>query len=116
MSRDTVIENLAAAFDDGGFLADLARRVAIPTESQVPASHAHLRSYLADEIGPALSAMDYAVEIFDNPEPGGGPFLIGRSNRSAIRDARIRSAIRGMRRYPTSLSAKNALPEWPVAH
>ena len=78
MSRDTVLESLAAAFDEGGFLADLARRVAVRTESQVPASHAHLRTYLAEEIGPALAAMDYALEIFDNPEPGGGPFLIGR--------------------------------------
>ncbi len=78
MTREAVIERLQAGFDDGGFLEDLARLVAVPTESQVPESAPHLLRYLRDEIGPELDAMGYTVEVLDNPEPGGGPFLIGR--------------------------------------
>lgn len=32
--RDSAIERVARYFDDGGFIEDLARRVAIPTASQ----------------------------------------------------------------------------------
>ena len=45
MSRERVIERLQRAFDDGSFLADLARRIAIRTESQMPGSRPHLRAY-----------------------------------------------------------------------
>jgi acetylornithine deacetylase/succinyl-diaminopimelate desuccinylase-like protein len=78
MSRDAVIDRLAAAFDDGSYLDDLARRVAIKTESQVPASRPHLYTYLNDEMAPRLGALDYAVEVFENPIAGGGPFLVAR--------------------------------------
>ena len=36
MSRDAAIARAADYFDGGGFKTDLARRVAIPTESQNP--------------------------------------------------------------------------------
>ena len=78
MTRETVIERLEHEFDEGVFTHELARRVAIPTESQVPERMPHLYRYLTDEIGPELESMGYEVHIFDNPEPGGGPFLIGR--------------------------------------
>lgn len=78
MSREAVIRRLEAGFDDGSFLAELARRVAIPTESQVPESHPHLERYLVAEIGPALEAMGYGVQVIPNTVPTGGPFLIGR--------------------------------------
>jgi hypothetical protein len=52
--------------------------VAIPTESQNPARRPELYQYLEAEIAPALRALDYAVTIYDNPDPAGGPFLIGR--------------------------------------
>ena len=78
MSREAVIERLLAAFDDGGFLEELGRRVAIPTESQVPESFPQLDRYLREEITPELELMGYAVQIVENPVDGGGPFLIGR--------------------------------------
>lgn len=78
MTREAVIDRLQAGFDDGDFLDELARRVAVPTESQVPESAPHLLRYLREEIGPELASMDYAVEILDNPVAGGGPFLIAR--------------------------------------
>ena len=78
MSRQAVIERLLAAFDDGGFIEELRRRVAIPTESQVAGSLPALYRYLNDEIGPELARMGYDVQVIDNPVEGGGPFLIGR--------------------------------------
>ncbi len=78
MSREQAIARATSHFDDGSFIADLARRVAIRTESQIPESHPFLRTYLTDEIGPALTRMGYENRIIDNPVKGGGPFLVGR--------------------------------------
>ncbi|MGE0717433.1 MAG: M20 family metallopeptidase [Alphaproteobacteria bacterium] len=75
MSRSAVIAEVERHFDTGAFHADLARRVAIPTESQNPDRRPVLHSYLTDEIGPALTAMGYGWEVVDNPV-GGPPFLI----------------------------------------
>ena len=87
MTRDTSLTAptrdgaLAAArehFDSGAFLRDLARRVAIRTESQNPASGAELQRYLADEIAPSLATLGFTSTIHPNPEPPYGPLLIGR--------------------------------------
>ncbi|MEE9415764.1 MAG: M20 family metallopeptidase [Acidimicrobiales bacterium] len=78
MTRSEVLTQLSNHFDDGTFLDDLTRRVAIKTESQVPASHPLLRSYLVDEIAPVLRGLDYEVQVFDNPVAGGGPILVAR--------------------------------------
>jgi acetylornithine deacetylase/succinyl-diaminopimelate desuccinylase-like protein len=83
MSRAAAIARAHRHFDGGGFFADLARRVAFHTESQVPESRPHLYSYLHDEIGPALSAMGYGVEVHENPKPPGGPFLTAERREGA---------------------------------
>ncbi len=57
MTREAAIAAVEAYFDDGGFAADLARRVAIPTESQVEGRGAVLQSYLEDEIAPTLAKL-----------------------------------------------------------
>jgi acetylornithine deacetylase/succinyl-diaminopimelate desuccinylase-like protein len=75
MTRESAIAAAEAYFDEGRFAADLARRVAIPTESQVPARAPVLQSYLADEIAPSLGALGFTTEILANPR-GAGPFLI----------------------------------------
>lgn len=70
---------LAAArahFDSGAFVRDLARRVAIRTESQDPAAGPALQSYLADELAPALAALGFRHRIHANPVPHGGPLLV----------------------------------------
>ena len=71
---------LAAAqghFDSGAFFAELARRVAMPTESQNPERAGVLREYLVREMLPQLERMGFACEIVPNPErPEAGPFLI----------------------------------------
>ena len=75
-TRDGALARAAAHFDGGAFIDDLARMVAIPTESQEPERHAELRRYLVEEIGPALERQAYRWQVYDNPDPRGGPFLV----------------------------------------
>src|SRR6185312_2012422 len=84
MTRAAAIAAAEAYFDDGGFAADLARRVAIPTESQVEERAPVLGAYLSDEIAPTLARLGLTSEIFDNPVRG-GPILIAerRENGAA---------------------------------
>jgi acetylornithine deacetylase/succinyl-diaminopimelate desuccinylase-like protein len=74
MNRDAAIARAHTYFDDGGFLADLTRRVAIPSSSQEPERAAQLRAYLEDEIIPALARLSFACRILDNPL--GPPVLV----------------------------------------
>jgi len=76
MSRSDAIAKVEAYFDDGGFIADLTRRVAIPTESQNPEKMSVLYSYLSDEMQPVFERMGYACRILENPRAGAGPFLL----------------------------------------
>ena len=64
MSRQLAIDNVTQHFESGAFMQDLARRVAIKTESQIPESHPFLRTYLTEEIGPALQEMGYEIQPF----------------------------------------------------
>ena len=65
MTRDRAIAAAEAYFDEGGFAADLARRVAIPSESQVPERASMLACYLDGEIAPSL-------QRWARPDPCGG--------------------------------------------
>lgn len=76
--RESALARAVAHFDGGDFVRDLARRVAIRTESQDPASGPALHSYLADEIAPTLAALGFEHRLHPNPEPAYGPFLIAR--------------------------------------
>ena len=76
MSRDAAIAATEAYFDDGRFVADLTRRIAIPTESQKSDSRPAMDRYLADEMIPAFEAMGHECRIFENPVEGKGPVLL----------------------------------------
>lgn len=76
MSRDAAITYAVSYIDDGGFERDLARLVAVPTESQTPDGLPHCARYLEEEMRPAFEAMSFETEIFDNPLPGCGPALL----------------------------------------
>ena len=76
MSRAAAILESERYFDEGGFFADLARRVAIPTESQNPARGAELRAYLEDEMRPGLERQGFRCTLLANPADQGGPFLL----------------------------------------
>jgi acetylornithine deacetylase/succinyl-diaminopimelate desuccinylase-like protein len=76
-ARASVLAAAAATFDDGTFRNDLARRVAMPTESENPQRADTLRAYLSDEIAPSLAALGIASALYDNPVAGAPPLLIG---------------------------------------
>ena len=76
MSRDRAIAHAERYFDEGGFFADLARRVAIPTESQNPDRAADLARYLTGEMQPSFERLGFRCRILDNPLAKGGPFLL----------------------------------------
>ena len=78
MTREAAITGIGAYFDDGGFFDDLARRVAIHTESQDPAQRAELYRYLTDEMMPSLAALGFDCQVHENPVTRGGPFLVAR--------------------------------------
>lgn len=64
-------------FDAGTFAADLAALVAIESESQNPDGRSECRRYLDAAMAPRLLAAGFTCEIFDNPDPRGGPILVG---------------------------------------
>jgi len=82
MSRAAAITRAHAYFDGGGFLADLTRRVAIPSSSQEPERAGVLRSYLDDEITPALKPLGFTCRVLDNPS--GPPVLVAERIETRI--------------------------------
>ncbi len=75
MSRNAAIQHTQRYFDEGGFFADLARRVAIKSESQNPARGAELSAYLEVEMRPYLERLGFRCSVLANPADKGGPFL-----------------------------------------
>lgn len=74
MSRQDAVSRAEAHFDSGAFKADLARLVAIPTESQNPDRAADLVRYIEDEMRPMLEAMGFTCRILTE-QKAKGPFL-----------------------------------------
>ena len=77
-SRSSAIERAQRYFEDGGFLADLRRRVGYRTSSQEADCLPALQAYLRDEMRGSLEPLGYACSLHDNPVAGGGPFLVAR--------------------------------------
>ena len=67
--RDDAVARALDYLDGGGFEADLARRVAIPSESQTKAGLPHCARYLDEEMVPAFQAMGFETRVFPNPIP-----------------------------------------------
>ncbi len=76
MDRAQLIEAATHYVDGGGLVADLATLVARRSVSQSEGRREDLYAYLQEDMQPLLSAMGFAVEIFDNPREGGAPLLI----------------------------------------
>ena len=74
MTRTAAIAAAEAYFDSGAFKSDLARRVAIPTESQNPERTAELARYIDTEMRPALEALGFTCRVFTHAKAP-GPFL-----------------------------------------
>ena len=75
--RQEALEFVGSYFNDGKFESDLKKLVSFKTESQNPESKSELFSYLNDAILPRLSRLGLNCEIFSNPDPSGGPILVG---------------------------------------
>lgn len=78
LSRNDAISRATDYIDSGAFEADLARRVAIPSESQEPRGLPHCARYLTEEMAPAFEAMGFAWQIFENPVKTCGPILLAQ--------------------------------------
>lgn len=82
MTRDSAIDSVTQYFDNGTFKTELAALVAHPTESQNPDAAPELMRYLTEAIQPRLEKMGFTTEILDNPDPRGGPLLIGERHEA----------------------------------
>ncbi|WP_459614317.1 M20 family metallopeptidase [Bordetella sp. 2513F-2] len=74
MTRALAIEEAERQFDSGAFRQTLARRIAIPTESQNPARANALADYLDTEMRPAFEAMGFECRLLTHPKAR-APFL-----------------------------------------
>lgn len=73
-SRAFAIDQAQECFDSGEFQRTLARRIAIPTESQNPERAGVLRQYLEAELRPSFEAMGFSCRILEHPKAL-APFL-----------------------------------------
>ncbi len=74
MSRADAIARAQEYFDSGTFKSDLARRVAIATESQNPERVGELARYVESEMKPALEALGFRCRVMRHAKAR-GPFL-----------------------------------------
>ena len=79
-TRTDTIGAAESWFDGGGLFDELARRVAIPTESPNPERGPDLHRYLDAELTPSLEGLGFECQVFANPVDGAGPFLVARRN------------------------------------
>jgi acetylornithine deacetylase/succinyl-diaminopimelate desuccinylase-like protein len=75
MNRAEAISRAGQHLHSGGFLAELDRRVAYPTESQNPARDEVLRAYLEQELLPAFSELGFSGRLIESPA-GKAPYLL----------------------------------------
>ncbi|RSM42098.1 M20 peptidase family dipeptidase [Amycolatopsis balhimycina DSM 5908] len=66
-----------AHFDSGAFFAELATLVSYPTVSDAPEGRVAIQAYLDEVLTSRLEALGCEVETYPNPDPAGGPFLVG---------------------------------------
>ncbi|KAG0773875.1 hypothetical protein G6F22_014516 [Rhizopus arrhizus] len=74
MTREQAIAQAEHCFDSGAFRSLLARRLALPTESQNPERATVLADYLESEIRPAFEALGFACRTLTHPKAL-APFL-----------------------------------------
>jgi acetylornithine deacetylase/succinyl-diaminopimelate desuccinylase-like protein len=77
MTRTAAIRRAEQHFDSGEFKALLARRIAIPTESQNPERGPVLAQYLEAELRPAFEAMGFECRTLTHPKAK-APFLFAQ--------------------------------------
>ena len=78
MTRSAALQSATRYLDDGHLFTDLARRVAIRSESDLGADPATLGEYFDAEIVPWLQRLGFTVTVSPNPVETGGPFLVAK--------------------------------------
>ena len=78
MTRELAIQHATHAYDDGSLLAELAGRVAYPTESEVPEQGPRQHAYLNDNLVPALAELGFSCQVHPNPAGMDLPILVAR--------------------------------------
>lgn len=74
--RESAIKRALIYLESGDFEEELARRVALRTESQKPDNIAALSQYLDAEMIPAFEQLGFSCKVFDNPMADRGPILL----------------------------------------
>ena len=77
-TRDGAIARAHRYFDDGSFVAELSRRVAIPSVSQEPDKRPALDRYVDEEMTGSLEALGFECAKHPNPYDDSGPILVAR--------------------------------------
>lgn len=77
MKRSDAISHAEQHFDTGEFRRTLARRIAVPTESQNPDRAPALADYLNSEMRPAFEAMGFTCQTLTHPKAR-APFLFAQ--------------------------------------
>lgn len=76
--KSSALDGIDTYFESGDFMADLARRVAIRTESPELDKRPELYRYLREEMAPYLEDFGFSCDIYENPIEGLMPFLVAR--------------------------------------
>lgn len=77
-TREAALDAVRAYFDNGGFRAELAERVAVQTSSREEEHRADLIDYLDRLMRQRFEAMGFTVDIFPNSLLDGAPFLVAK--------------------------------------
>ncbi|MBB3666323.1 MULTISPECIES: M20 family metallopeptidase [Prauserella salsuginis group] len=85
MLSEKIRRNAESYVDSGGFRDELARLVSYPTESATAEGRVAIKAYLDEVLTPALTELGCTVTEHANPDPAGGPFLVGTRVESADR-------------------------------
>jgi acetylornithine deacetylase/succinyl-diaminopimelate desuccinylase-like protein len=81
-TRSTAIERARGYLDSGSFLETLGRLVAVQSESHPPDRKSELERYCHAVLGPYLQNLGFDLDIFGNPLPQHGPFLVARRHEN----------------------------------
>ncbi|RTZ91834.1 MAG: M20 peptidase family dipeptidase [Deltaproteobacteria bacterium] len=78
MTQKNVTRCAEETFESGTFFNELARRVAIPTESQNPERSSEIHRFLMEEMTPYLRSLGFECHVFENTVMPRLPFLLGK--------------------------------------
>ncbi len=77
-TREAALEAVERYFDEGGFRAELAERVRVPTSSREEEHRPDLMTYLDELMRTRFEAMGFEVEIHPNAALDRAPFLVAK--------------------------------------